>query len=526
MIILEQDKTLLQDYVQKIETIIGKDALTKLVCESIDSLLRRQSDLPFAETIKDEYLTRIIDCAVDELKTIAVDTVTTVIGVRPEIAAAWQEWKKNNDLTNWANWKGDEHRHTAVQKADPKSATSLRLSELDDYEKALHSHVRTVLSSKASLFNAKSHPIPSMAYCQTDGFFLAHQAVQDLLVKVITDGVMVLCANALIKDVLRPMRDTGGNMEQFLQTKSAAILKILAQQMTAVNQTLHTRSQLDALGPQFKVVEKQVARQKKRSIFGVSFATGTKNVVKQVKVAIDRDSVLTQEDREAIALQDVFDALVADLPISVQVEFNLMFVQHFLDLDTGKYDKWSKEITSLVGNAKTNKGFLEERLIQVKQQLNPVITESLLLKLFFTNPERGFRIEHLYGLCLMESSKIEIYGEVFPFIRAELTRRPKELAIQFREALKTRLSVNTVETCLTNLLTLRNTLLAEYNESFDEASAILKGFNLVLSRDANVEMLAKLGTLAAEALAATTAQARSDAVRKVVRLYNMILSGN
>jgi hypothetical protein len=147
-----------------------------------------------------------------------------------------------------------------------------------------------------------------------------------------------------------------------------------------------------------------------------------------------------------------------------------------------------------------------------------------LLKLFFSNPERGFRIEQLYGLCLMESEKIGIYGDVYPFIRTELTRRPKELAIQFREAVKKRQSVNTVEACLNLLLSLRTTLHAEFDGCFEEAAAILTGFNLVLSRDPSVEMLAKLGKLAAEALPAKT-QARNDAVKKVIRLYNSILSG-
>ena len=71
------------------------------MCESIDLLLRRQSDLPFAETIKDVYLTRIIDLGMEEQRAFAVETIATVIGIRPEIAAAWQEWKKNNDLTDW-----------------------------------------------------------------------------------------------------------------------------------------------------------------------------------------------------------------------------------------------------------------------------------------------------------------------------------------------------------------------------------------------------------------------------------------
>ena len=386
-------------------------------------------------------------------------------------------------------------------------------------------HVKGQLQTKAALFNAKAQPIPSMAYCQTDGFFLAHPSVHAVLVKTVIDGVMVLCANTLVKDVLRPMPQAGGDRDKFLAAKSAEIVKIIAAQMKAVNQTLHNRSQLDALGPQFKVVEKSQEVSKKRSLFGVSFAMGKETVVKHVKVPIDRNSVLTQEDREAISLQNVFDGLIADLPFSVPAEFNLMVVQYFLELDFGTYEKWVKEITSLVGNSKTSKGFLDERLMQLKQQLGPTITECLLLKLFFTNPERGVRIDQLYGICLMESEKIDIYGEVYPFIRTELTRRPKELAIQFREAVKTRQSVNTVETCLTLLMSLRTTLLSEYDDSFAEAAVLLSGFKLVLSRDPSVEMLAKMGMLAAEALGAKTL-ARDEAVKKAMRLYTSILKGS
>ena len=519
--ILEQDKSLLEDYIRKIESIKIPESLTKLVCDSIDSLLRRQSDLSFAESIKDEYLTRIIDSAFAAQKAYATETITTVIGVRPEIAAAWAKWKQTHDLAHWASWQGDEHRNAQAKLDAPPPVVSLRLDLPSEAESALIKHVSAALQAKAALFNTKTQAIPSMAYCQADGYFLAHPAVQTLLVKMATDGIMVLCANRLMSDILTPMQQSGGDWTPFLQSKNPAILKIIAEHMNAVNQTLHTRRQLDALGPQFKVVEQQQARPKKRSIFGVSFAMGQETIVKQIKVQIDRDSVLTTEEREAIALQNMFDALVAELPISVPAEFSLLFVQYFLELDTAKFDKWVKEITALVSNAKTSKGFLTERLMQLKQQLNPSMAESLLLKLFFTNPERGMRIEQLYDLCLMESEQIGIYGEIYPFIRTELTRRPKELAIQFREAAKTRQSINNVENCLTLLLSLRSTLLAEYDASFEEAAAILNGFKLVLSRDPQAEMLGKLGVLAAEALSAKS-QARAEAVKKAVRLYTAL----
>ena len=524
LIVLEKDRTLLEDYVSKIELIKGVDSLTRLVCDSVDSLLRRQSDLPFAESIKDEYLTRIINISFRAQKEFAVETITTVIGIRPEIAAAWLEWKRTNNLSDLAAWNGNEHRHFKVKAHEKPAPSSLRQGQPSEAEAALIAHVQKMVETKFGLFKSKPQPIPSMAYCQIEGFFLAHSSVQSLLVKLVTDGIMVLCANTLLKDVLKPMQDAGADPEKFFQSKNALIAKIIAGQMNAVNQTLHTRSQLDALGPQFKVVKKQPAKPKKRSLFGVSLSMGKESPAKQVKVQIDRDSVLTLEDREAIALKTMFDELVADLPISVPVEFNLSFVQAFLELDSGMFEKWVKEITSLVGNSKTTKAFLDERLKQLKQQLKPAMTEALTLKLFFSNPERGFRIDQLYGLCLMESEMIGIYGEIYPFIRTELMRRPKELAIQFRESVKTRQSINNVETCLTQILALRNMLSAEFDDSFAEAAMLLSEFKLVLSRDPCAEMIAQMGALAAAALGAKT-QAREDAVKKAVQIYTKVLKG-
>ena len=517
----DHENTLINDYTKKIESIESEPALAKLVGESVDDLLRRQSDLRFAEVIKDEYLTHIIGCGIADQRTHALEAITIVIKLRPEIGAAWQEWRKHNDLNNWdASQKGDR-RHSKGHGKSKSEKKSLRTSDPSKEEVAVVQHVSCVIKEKLDHFKTTLHLIPSAAYCRENVFFLSHPSIHDLLVKFVTDGLIVISSLKLGKPIYRPMQSFESDYDGFVRSKSALIMQILTQQMSMFNQTLVEREKRDALGQQYKMVQKKVVRPKVHSVMGVNFTMGKETIVKKVKVPISREASLTEMDRESIALQELLDTLAADLPFTIPIEFDLNFVQKFLELDGNKFKSWVREIDSLARNTKTNPSFLDERITKMRAELKNCFAEVAMLKIFYASQQQSIGITHLHKMCLSVSPLVDGYKEAFPFTYWELIHRPRELAVQFREAIKTKLSVNTIESCLMYIYAFQTEFWPEYETVFEEAIAILSGFALVFGQDPNAKKLIEMGDITAKALQLGPS-AHKDAIKKAVYIYEGI----
>ena len=497
--------------------------LIKLVGESVDELLRRKSDLRFAEVIKDEYVTNILGCDIAGQRQHAIEAIHIVIKLRPEIAAAWHEWRKQNQIKDFDEWLKDDRRQ-AVEKAKFKlNKKTLRVNSLTKEDLAIVIQIRVVLEEKLELFNVKSHPIPSMAYNSEYDFLLTNAPVRDLLLNFVTDGLMVACGSRLDKHIYRPLMDKGVDRDGFVKSKIAVILQILTQKLVETNQTLLGREQRDAEGAHFKVVRKKVVRPKMHSVLGVSFAMGSETVIKRVKVPISRDDSLTEQDREALSLQEVFESLHADIPFPAPAELDLSFVQLLLEFDTAKVQRWAKEIDGLARNSKTSPAFLSERIGQMRAELGTCLTELVMLKIFYASQQLGIGLKHLHQMCLNESTVVETYQKSYPITHWELSRRPRELAVQFRESIRNKMSINNVEACLAYLFGFQVEFGTEYAAGLDEAGAILANFGMVFGHDPYVEKLTEIGSIAAAALRAGPA-GHDQALKKAVKIYGELLN--
>jgi hypothetical protein len=496
-------RLLLDDISSRLAKVEDSPGLLRFMAEILKTLLRRQGDAQFLATIQDAFAAGLIGLAFPEQKELAAEVIQVVVTKRPEIALAWQ---KIHGLPG----------RQAPSQPVPVTAPLRRAADLPmemppplppesgDYaflhaEAFIAAQLADSLDKRLTLMQVPLPAIPSVAWCLNQPFFLFVPAFADIAKAFITGPVLRRCREGLEKRVLsridhevltRPDRQAA-----FWEEVRELVVKVVTERLTKLA-THHKAAEakqaaVARTGSEgsegFKLVDMPVTRPRTYNILGVEFALGKVTTTKRVKVKVPPPYKLEPEEIEAMDLIGELRVGAAQAGLNLPEAADFQFLRTLLTFNPRLFVQSRDELIGLAAHEDTTAGFLAERLAAADKSFTNLLTDVLVMMMFTRCGDTSFRLAQFYAVCVGSARDKSAMVARRPFVPGELARRPHELAVQLREALRRRLHLDAVLGSAERLLDCYKVMGRNmFGRELEEARGVIAAFPMVFAADPEV----------------------------------------
>ncbi|WP_096702652.1 hypothetical protein [Magnetospirillum sp. 15-1] len=543
-------RLLLDDVLSRLGKVEESAGLLRFMAEILKTLLRRQGDLQFLAVIQDAFAAGLTGLTFPEQKELAAEVIQVVITKRPEIALAWQ--KIHGQPPRQASIPAEAAAPVKAQApVSPAPVPQRRAADLpmemppplppeaDEYafghaEAFVASQLGDALDNRLALMRVPLPAIPSVAWCLDQPFFLFVPGFAAIAKAFITGPILRRCRDGLEKRVLsrvdhevltRPERQT-----EFWNEAREQVWKVIDESLTKLA-THHKAAEakqaaIARTGNEgkegFRVVEMPVTRPRTYNILGVEFALGQITTTKRVKVKVPPPYKMEPEEIEAMDLIREFRNGAAQAGLKLPDAADFQFLRTLLNFNPRLFAQSRDELIGLAAHEDTTSAFLTERLKAADKSFTNHLTDVLVMMMFTRCGDTSFRLAQFHAACVGSARDKSAMVAKRPFIPAELARRPHELALQLREALRRRLHLDAVLGSVERLLDCYKVMSRNlFGAELDEARGVITAFPMVFAADAEV---ATYTTIAKLVLATITGEQpdRSICLMRVGQAYDRI----
>ena len=480
------DFLLFEEFSAKLDHLASEGALARVMGEILRCLLRRQGDAEFLTIVQDAFVAGMAGRGLDGQKVLAREVIRVVIELRPEIAQAWQ-------ILYGTGEPSLPHRRRAADRMPLDTALPADGATSFHPARSAAEHltalfVGEVIDRRLKPFQIAAPPLPSIAYCHAQPFFLFTQAFCGVVRDFVTGVLMEDRRDALERDVysgLTPIMAQSDAVESFLAGSQPKIWGILGErlgQLAALHHSVEAKLANGAVGgagTEGREVEIPVSQPRVWHVLGIRFTLGSWTGKRKVRMEDGAGGGIEPAEMEALELLTRFRDMAASAGLELPDACDFGFLRLLLDFDAGRFALALKEVSALAGHAK-----LPERLRALDGTLPGGLVDVLVLMLFFRHGDGGFGFRELCEAgagTAREAGGPEVQR---PFIRSEVARRPRELAFQFREALRQRRDVATVEAAARMLATVWQAMPnAGFAKERDAALTVFTAFPVAFAND-------------------------------------------
>ncbi|ARJ66378.1 hypothetical protein WV31_12240 [Magnetospirillum sp. ME-1] len=532
-------KLLLDDILARLRKVENSPDLLRFMAEMLRTLLRRQGDAQFLAVIQDAFAAGLPGLAFAEQKELAAEVIQVVITKRPEIALAWQKIH------------GIPPRQAPAAAPAPAPVPLRRAADLpmemppplpqgaDDYafthaEAFVATQLGDALEKRLALMRVPLPAIPSAAWCLDQPFFLFVPGFASIARAFLAGPVLRRCRDGLEKRVLsridHDVLTKPDRQAAFWEEVRELVLKVvdetLAKLATHHKAAEAKQAAIARTGNEgnegFRMVEMPVTRPRTYNLLGVEFALGKVTTTKRVKVKVPPPYKLEPAEIEAMDLIGEFRNGAAQAGLNLPDAADFQFLRTLLNFNTRLFAQTRDELIGLAGHEDTTSGFLTERLKAADKSFTNFLTDTLVMMMFTRCGDTSFRLAQFHAVCVGSARDKSAMVAKRPFIPAELARRPRELAVQLREALRRRLHMDAVLGSVERLLDCYKVMGRNlFGPELDEARAVITAFPMVFAADPEVATYTGIAKLVLATINGEQAD-RSICLMRVGQAYDRI----
>jgi hypothetical protein len=265
-----------------------------------------------------------------------------------------------------------------------------------------------------------------------------------------------------------------------------------------------------------------VTKPRTYNILGVEFALGQVTTTKRVKVKVPPPYKLEPSETEAMDLIEEFRVGAAQAGLNLPSSADFQFLRTLLTFNTRLFAQSRDELIGLAAHEDTTSGFLAERLQAADKSFTNYLTDVLVMMMFTRCGDTSFRLAQFYAVCVGSARDKSAMVARRPFIPAELARRPHELAVQVREALRRRLHLDAVLGSVERLLDCYKAMgRTMFGRELDEARGVITAFPMVFAGDPEVATYTAIAKLVLATITGEQAD-RSICLMRVGQAYDRI----
>lgn len=533
---LPADQHLLySDLSAKLGKLANQDQLIAYMGQVLRTLLRRQGDADFRVAIQDSFISGLMGRGWDDQLALAREVILIVIAKRPEIALAWQRQQGGDD---------NPHRRAADRGEAPKVVADPDLPDLDligaaapqpvppkppysfgAAEDKVTEHVIETLSRRLALFRLPMASFPSVTYVHEQEFFLFSPIFARVAGEFMAEIILPSCRDSLERRVYKAMsRVAATRPDMGLSEVKSDMWAVVVERLSKLGGRLNgARTKLalptDADAPQYQEVEVPVDRPRVFRVLGVGFRMGTRTELKRVKVKVRSAKELDKYEIEALNLMSILRDRAAEAGLDLPQECDFEFLAALFMVDGRRLAQTVKELMGLAEHKETSRAYLMERLGAVDETFTNTLSDAIALLLFHGAVGGPFGFAELYETAIGTARNQAVRAMQRPFLTAELSRRPRELAFQVREVMRKRLDEMRMTTALAALFNVWNTLpQASFAQSRDAALTVFRAFPIAFAGDAEETALSAIGQQLCAILAAEKVDVEM-ASAAILRLY-------
>lgn len=536
-------RLLLDDVMARLGKVEDSPGLLRFMAEILRTLLRRQGDAQFLAVIQDAFAAGLPGLDFPGQKELAAEVIQVVITKRPEIALAWQRLHGQMRPPQAA---AEAPAAPAPADVPHRRAADLPMEmppplppEADEYaflygENFVAAQLGDALDKRLALMRVPLPAIPSVAWCLDQPFFLFVPHFAALVRAFVCGPVLRRCRDGLEKRVLsrvdheiltRPERQAA-----FWEDVRELVWKVVDERLTKLathHKSAETKQKsAEAKGGEgeegYKIVEMPVTKPRNYNILGVGFSLGSVTTTKRVKVKTPPPYKLEPEEIEAVDLIEEFRNGTAQAGINLPTAADFQFLRTLLTFNPRLFAQSREELLGLAAHEDTTSGFLAERLKAADKTFSNYLTDVLVMMMFTHSGDTSFRLAQFYAVCVGSARDKSAMVARRPFVPSELARRPHELAVQLREALRRRLHMDAVLGSVERLLDCYKVMGRNmFGRELEEARAVVAAFPMVFAADPEVATYTNIAKLV---LAAITGEQpdRSICLMRVGQAYDRI----
>jgi hypothetical protein len=535
-------RLLLDDVLARLAKVEDSPGLLRFMAEMLKTLLRRQGDAQFLATIQEAFAAGLPGLGFAEQKALAAEVVQVVITKRPEIALAWQKihGQAPRPVPPPAQAPAPAQPPPHRRAADlPMEMPPPLPPESDDYafvqaEAFVAARLGDALDKRLALMRVPLPGIPSAAWSLDQPFFLFVPQFAAIAKAYLTGPILRRCRDGLEKRVLsridheiltKPdrqgpfwaeIRDLVWKVMDESLTKLATHLKAAEAKQAAIARTGNEGKE------GFRLVDKAVTKPRAYNILGVEFALGKVTTTERVKVKVPPPYKLEPPEIEAQGLIEEFRNGAAQAGVNLPNSADFQFLRTLLNFNTRLFAQSRDELIGLAGHEDTTSGFLTERLKAADKSFTNYLTDVLVMMMFTRCCDTSFRLAQFHAVCVGSARDKSAMVAMRPFIPNELARRPHELAVQVREAMRRRLHLDAVLGSVERLLDCYKVMGRNlFGRELDEARAVIAAFPMVFAADPEVATYSSIAKLILAAIAGEQPD-RSICLMRVGQAYDHI----
>jgi len=529
---LPADQRLLLDgLLARLGGIRDSAALAHFMSDVLRSLLRRQGDAEFRETIQAAFAEGLVAHTWDEQKVLAAEVIRVVIDKRPEIALAWQ-------MANAASPPVGTRRAAdapappapAAVSAPAPSAPSPEYLHAEA-EAGLGRYVAEIAVRRLAQLQVPPAVLPSAAYHSGRPFFLFDTALADVLRAFVAGPLLRHCRDGMERRVYRPCE--GGvpvgdeAWAAYMADKRDPVWAILLDRLTrlaAAYQSAEAKQNAAHEGgdPGYRLVEVPVTKPRHYAILGVEFTLGHVTTTRKVRVKTPPANALEPNEQEALDLLAELRRLAERARIDLPDSADFQFLRTLFDFNVRQFVAIRDELMGLFANAGTSGPFLLERLNAIDDVLSSILADILGLMLFTRHGDGRFGLSDFYYFCQGAARDFSAVSETRPFSVIEIASRPRELVLQVREGLRRRVHPDKLLSAVEKLLECWAVIgRTRFGDELDQGLAVFDSFAPLFADDPDREAIAEITRMVRGQLV-TTGISRESLLLALGRAYEPI----
>ena len=528
----DDQRLLLDGLMSKLDGVADPAALQRFMGEILRTLLRRQGDSEFLATIQDAFTTGMAGLTWEEQKALARQVILVVIEIRPEIARAWQA------LHAEAKAAPTHRRAADLDPSPPPPEPEPQISLTEPYVHAaaaekLGEYMADILMRRLALLRVKPPAPPSIAYSHDAPFFLFAAPFPEILRAFVVGPLLNHCRIGLERRIYRhveqPMLNDGEAWKAFMAEKRDEVWKVLISSLTKLaaahkvaEAKLVTAASAQNKPPEYKMVEIPVTQPRLYSILGVQFALGESTSMKRMRVKVPPSHELEPGEQTALDLIGKLHRTASHAGLQLPPSVDFQFLRTLLDFNVRLFMQSRDELMGLAGHKETSTKFLTDRFKAVDETLSHTLADILAMMLFTQHGDARFGLTEFYGICVGSARDKTAVDQKRPFVMQEIRRRPRELALQLREALRRRLHVDVVLAAADMLIQCWTVLGKQrFNTELDAGLAVIGAFPMTFSGDPEEASFMAIGQIMREVLTSDEPQ-RADCLIRISQTYDRI----
>lgn len=528
----DDQRLLLDGLMTKLEGVADPAALQRFMGEILRTLLRRQGDAEFLTTIQDAFTTGMAGLTWIEQKALAREVIRVVINKRPEIASAWQALHAEAKAAPVHRRAADTEPPPPPPPPEPDLALTEPYVHAAAAEK-LGDYVADVLLRRLALLRVKPPAPPSIAYSHDQPFFLFAAPFPDILRAFVVGPLLKHCRVGLERRVYRHVDQTilndGEAWKAFMVEKRDEIWKVLISSLSKLaaahkvaEAKLVTAASAKDKPPEYKMVEVPVTQPRLYSILGVQFTLGQTTSIKRMRVKVPPSHELEPGEQTALDLIGQLHRAASHAGLQLPPSVDFQFLRTLLDFNVRLFMQSRDELMGLAGHKETSTKFLTDRFKAVDETFSHTLADILAMMLFTQHGDARFGLAEFYGICVGSARDKTAVDLKRPFVMQEVRRRPRELALQLREALRRRLHVDVVLASADMLIQCWTVLGKQrFNTELDAGLAVIGAFPMTFDGDPEMAAFIAIGQILREVLTSDVPQ-RADCLIRISEAYDRI----